>query len=144
MNEAGFEYQGEFYRWHCTDVGKDLMLIDRFCGLPILDFFELVDDDAERGRAPILLSLIATSIRNEHPDWSVERIVRVVQAMSLSADITFIDPDREEDTRPLPDATDGATRPPTGEPSRSPSNGSSSSSTPKGNSTSEMSSVTRP
>jgi len=140
VNEDGFEYKGRFYRWHCTDMGKDLMLIDRFAGVPIVEFFELVDDDAERGRAPILLSLIATSVRAGNPDWSVERVVRTVQDMNLS-DVTFVNADEEEPTPPLPD-TPPVTAPPTGEPSRSPSNGSSSSSTPPAGSTLETSSVT--
>jgi hypothetical protein len=142
MNEPGFEYKGQFYRWSVSDMGKDLMLIDRFCGLPIADFFELVDDDFDRGRAPILLSMIATSIRREHPDWSVERIVRTVQELALS-DVTFIESEQEEDLRPLPDA-DTAILPPAGEPSSSPLNGSSSSSTPRGSSTYATSSVTPP
>jgi hypothetical protein len=143
MNEPGFEYQGTFYRWSVSDMGKDLMLIDRFCGLPIVEFFELVDDDFDRGRAPILLSMIATSIRKEHPDWSVERIVRTVQELNLS-EIAFVGAEEEEDSRPLPDATSVEAGPPTGEPSASPSNGSSSSSTPTDNSTSEMLSATPP
>lgn len=143
MNEPGFEYKGVFYRWSVSDNGKDLMLIDRFCGLPIAEFFDLVDDDFDRGRAPILLSMMATSIRKQHPDWSVERIVRTVQDLNLS-EVAFIDVEEEQDTRPLPDATAGETPPPSGDTSSSPSNGSSSSSTPPDSSTYATSSVTPP
>jgi hypothetical protein len=93
--EDGFEYQGEFYRWSVTDIAKDLMLIDRFAGLPIQEFFELVDDDHERGRGPILLTLIATSIRAGHPDWTVERVIRLVMDLNLG-DVTFISGDEQE------------------------------------------------
>lgn len=120
--EDGFEYDGLFYRWHVTDGGKDLMLIDRFTGMPVADFFETIEDEFDRGRAPILLALIATSMRNQHPDWSVQRITRRVENLSLG-DVAFIDSDAEE--QPVPPAEAGQ------EPAASdePSNESSSSST---------------
>jgi hypothetical protein len=90
-----------FYRWHVSDGGKDLMLIDRFTGMPIQEFFETIEDSFDRGRAPILLALMATSIRNRHQDWSVERIVRTVQNVNLS-DVEFIDADVEESAVPPP------------------------------------------
>ena len=123
----GFELDGTFYRWHVSDIGKDLMLIDRFAGLPIQEFFDVVDDDHERGRGPILLTLIATSIRNGHPDWSVERITRLVLGLSLS-DVVFVNGDLEEQDPTLP---------PPGPPGPAPpANGDSSSSTPNGSSSS--------
>src|SRR4029077_8420590 len=100
-DKDGFEYDGTFYNWHVSDMGKDLMLIDRFCGLPLHEFFELVDDGFDRGRAPILLTLIATSLRFGHPDWSVERIVRTVQNLSLS-EVIILEPDDEEGELELP------------------------------------------
>lgn len=126
--DDGFELDGVFYRWHVTDTGKDLMLIDRFTGMPVAEFFETIEDTFDRGRAPILLALMATSIRNEHPDWTVERIVRQVQALSLG-DVTFVDADAEE--QPVPPAEAGPGQPASDEPS----NGSSSSSTPEETST---------
>lgn len=112
--EDGFEYDSVFYRWHVTDTGKDLMLIDRFTGMPIAEFFETIEDQFDRGRAPILLALMATSIRARFPDWSVERIARTVQTLSLG-DVEFIEADAEE--QPVPPA--GAGNPPadTDEPS---------------------------
>lgn len=98
--EDGFELHGEFYRWQVTDQGKDLMLIDRLTGMPIAEFFELIEDSFDRGRAPILLAMIATSIRAKHPDWTVERIYRTVTTLSLGGDVTFIEADVEEDDRP--------------------------------------------
>jgi hypothetical protein len=121
--EDGFEYDGTFYRWHVSDMGKDLMLIDRFSNMPLHEFFEVVDDGFDRGRAPILLTLIATSIRFGQPDWSVERIVRTVQNLSLG-DIVFIDGD-EEAAPELPPASEGETVS-TGNGSSSPSKSTSS------------------
>lgn len=120
--DDGFEYDGQFYRWHVTDSGKDLMLIDRFTGMPVADFFETIEDEFDRGRAPILLALIATSMRNGHPDWSVQRLVRRVENLNLS-EVTFIDSDAEE--QPVPPAEAG----PEPATSEEPSNGSSSAST---------------
>lgn len=133
--EDGFELDGEFFRWHLTDTGKDLLLIDRIAQMPVQEFFEIVEDSFDRGRAPILLGLIATSIRAKHPDWSVERIHRRVLTLSLGSDVTFIDSDTEE--QPVPPATAGA------EPaSEKQLNGSSSSSTPEETSSSKTSSAT--
>ena len=137
----GFELDGTFYRWHVSDMGKDLMLIDRFAGLPIQEFFDVVDDDHERGRGPILLTLIATSIRNEHPDWSVERITRLVLGLSLSS-VTFVNGDLEQDdpTLPPPEPAPGPAPPANGDSSSSTPNGSSSSPTPTAPAASEVSS----
>lgn len=96
----GFEYDGTFYPWHVSDMGKDLILIDRFSNMPLWEFFETVDDGFDRGRAPILLTLIATSIRFGHPDWSVERIVRTVHNLSLGDVHMIDDEEQEEDPRP--------------------------------------------
>lgn len=99
VRDDGFEYRGTFYRWAVGDTGKDLMLIDRFAGVPVADFFEMVDDEAERGRAPILLTMIATSLRQGHPEWSPERIIRTVMDLRLS-EVTILAGDTEES--PLP------------------------------------------
>jgi hypothetical protein len=132
--DDGFEYQGTFYRWHVSDMGKDLMLIDRFSGLPVTDFFEVIDDEHERTRGPILLTLIATSIRNGHPEWSVERIVRTVMNLNLS-DVEFISADEEEPMHPLPEPASAET--PGDESSRSLSDDSSLPSTQAASSSSE-------
>jgi len=127
MPEDGFEYDGTFYTFHVSDTGKDLMLIDRIAGMPLQEFFELIDDDHERGRGPILLTLIAMSIRFGQPTWSVERVIRTVQELSLS-DVTFFNPDGEEAEPELPPALEGETTDPTGQ--SSPSRSRSTSSVP--------------
>ncbi len=140
MKEDGFEYKlpgdeaATFFRWSVSDGGKDIMLIDRFTAMPIHEFFAVVEDSFDRSRGPILLAMIATSIRKERPDWTPERIVRTVQNLSLS-EIEFIDADEEE--APNPPRAEEA---PTG----GNSNGESkSSATPAAASTSETSKPTR-
>lgn len=137
--EAGFEYDGRFYSWHVSDLGKDLMLIDRLTGLSITEFFAIVDDDEQEGfRGPVLLALVATSLRHGHPDWSVERIVRVVLALHLS-EINFVSTDDGDETQgvvPPPLVTLDVER------STSPPSDFSSSSIPPGSSNSETSSAT--
>lgn len=108
--DAGFELDGRFYRWHVTDTGKDLLLIDRFTGLPINEFFDVLNDESQRGRAPIILAMIATSIRAANPEWTVERIVRTVLDTNLSS-IAMIE--AEEDGESGPPA-EGGQEPPTG------------------------------
>ena len=139
---GGFEYKGQFYAWKVGDTGKDLMLIDKFSGMSITDFFALIDDDVDSGRAPVVLAMIACSIRAGHPDWSVERITRTVMNLSLSEDIAFMDADSEEVTPDPTAAPAEASAPPTGGASTSPSNGSSPSSTPADSSASETSYAT--
>ena len=126
--DDGFEYDGLFYRWHVTDGGKDLMLVDHFARMPVADFFETIEDDFDRGRAPILLALLATSMRNKHPDWSVQRLVRRVENLNLS-EVTFIDSDAEEQPVPPAEAAPEAAT------SEKPSGESSSPSTPPASST---------
>lgn len=122
--EDGFELGGLFYGWHVSDGGKDLMLIDSFARMPVAEFFETIEDEFDRGRAPILLAMIATSVRAKHPDWSVQRIERLVLNTPLS-EIEFVDSDAEAQLVP---PAEGGLQPPA---STEPSNGSSSSSTPK-------------
>lgn len=95
--EDGFDFRGRFYRFHVSDVGKDLLLIDRFTGLPPHEFFEAVESRSifEMMRAPMLLALVATSLRAEHQDWSVERIVRIVSDEPFG-NIEWIFGDEEE------------------------------------------------
>jgi hypothetical protein len=96
IQERGFEAGGEFYPWHLTDCGKDLMLIDRITGgmLPH-EFFDSVSDPHEQFRGPILLGLMGTSVRNRHPEWSIERILRFVNEVKLG-DIEFLGGEDEE------------------------------------------------
>jgi hypothetical protein len=85
-DENGFEYQGVFYPWHVTTTGKDLLLIDRISGLPLKEFFAIVEDNYDMARAPVTLALIATSMRNRHPDRSLERILRTVMELDMESD----------------------------------------------------------
>jgi hypothetical protein len=146
----GFELDGEFYRWHLSDIGKDLMLIDRISGMSVAEFYELAQDPVAQERIPVLLTLIATSIRHRHHDWSVERIYRRVMDLSISKDVTMIDGDSEEDSRPLLSAAPATPpsgepeRSPSGEPERSPNIDSSPPSTPAANGTSQTSYATLP
>lgn len=141
--EHGFEYQGRFYRLHVSDMGKDLMLIDRFTGMPMPEFFELVDDEVGLERGPVMLALVATSIRHGNPGWTVERIVRTVMDMSL-ADLTWVGVDEEEPDveAMLPPSPEPTTESRGAAPSPSPVDDSSSSSTPPASSDSETSYAT--
>lgn len=132
---AGFEFQGRFYEWHLSDMGKDLMLIDRIAGIGLSEFLELAEDGVDSSRGPLLLTMVATSLRHGHPEWSIERIVRTVMNLSLS-EIVMLEPEGESATPLEPQ--------PSGELSRSPSNGSSLSSTPEASSSSSISSEIPP
>jgi len=132
-NEAGFEYEGRFYPWSMTSLGKDLMLVDRFCGISISEIQTLGDDALQR--PSLMLAMIATSLRAGNPDWSVERIYQTVMNINVDTDIVHINSETEE-PNPLPETAEG---PPISGPSRSPSNGSSPPSTPPEPSTFETS-----
>jgi hypothetical protein len=139
-SEGGFEFQGAFYPWHIDDTGKDLMLIDRISGLPLSEFSEMAADPAQRGRAPIILTLFATSIRHRHPDWSVERIYALVANVKMSDFVTISVDEPDPDEAMLPPSVSRSTPPLSGEASSSPVNGSSRSSTPRAATTFEASS----
>src|SRR3954470_4515414 len=143
--EDGFEYklpddeEATFFPWKVNVEGaKDMLIIDSFTQLPIDVFHEKLQDGFERRRGPFLLALIATSIAAKHQDWTVQRIVRLVENLDFSK-FTGIDAGDEE-------AGDVAVPPETGEPtsenSSSPSDGSSSSATPTPESTSDTSNLT--
>jgi hypothetical protein len=123
--EDGFEIEvtpgagREFFPWSITDKGKDLMLIDRLTGgMPPHEFFQLVEDLHERGRGPVLLALMATSVRARHQDWSVERITRVMMDLNLQ-DVVYVGGDEPEKAEnDPPKSSEGADTP---EPSPKPS-----------------------
>ncbi len=141
MDQDGFEYKipGEdeatFFPWTVTDGGKDLMLIDHFTHLPVHEFFALIDDEFDRSRAPILLAMMATSIRAKHPDWTPERIIRTVQNLNISA-VTMIDAEADEAPRVDPPVEEEST-------GGKPSSASKSSATRQDSSPSETSPAIR-
>lgn len=106
--EDGFEIalhgnEREFIPWQISDKGKDLMIIDRLTGgMPPHEFFSAVEDLHERGRGPLLLAMMGTSIRARYPSWSVDRIVRLLLDISVSEDVEFIDGDEDEETETVP------------------------------------------
>lgn len=116
---VGFELDGEFVELAFNaNHGKDLMLIDRIAAMPVDEFID--EFEAGSGRSPVMLTLLATSLRAKHPDWSVDRIYRLVTD-DLS-DLSFIG------GKPVPPAEapdEGAN----GQPIESSSDGSSGSST---------------
>ena len=108
-DQDGFEYKipGEdeatFFPWTVSDGGKDLMLIDHFTHLPLHEFFALIEDEFDRSRAPVLLAMMATSIRAVHTDWTKDRIVRTVENLNIS-DVEMIDAEADEAPRVDPPA----------------------------------------
>ncbi len=112
--EDGFELDGRFYRFAVSTHNKDMMLIDRFTKLPPQEFFDAVESRSifEMQRTPMLLALVATSVRAARPDWSVERITRVVEDRDFDS-IVWIGGDEEErtdiDGPPSPAASAAAT-----------------------------------
>ena len=101
--QSGFEFQNRFVELTSSDVGKDLMLIDRITGMGIDEFNTHLSDDDIRGS--VMLALIATSIRAAFPDWSVERIYREVTNMRIG-ELTFIGKDAGDDAVPPPSEND--------------------------------------
>lgn len=92
--QQGFEFEGRFYRFHFSDIGKDLILVDRIAMLPIQEFVAQVSDAFDSGRSPILLALIATSLRAGNPDWPLERVYRTVMELSLG-EVKMVFPQEE-------------------------------------------------
>jgi hypothetical protein len=98
-HQDGFEVDGDFYRYAISTHNKDMLLIDRFTNRPPQEFFDAVESRSifEMQRTPMLLALAATSIRAAHPDWSVERIARIVEDRDFDS-IVWFGGDEEERT----------------------------------------------
>ncbi len=118
--ENGFELDGVFYPWHLDiNHAKNLFLIDRLTRMPPDEFARLAEDPAQRTRSSVILTLIATSIRAKHPDWTVERIERMIMDLDITT-VEWIGGDVEEDPRPPDGAAkeaakeEGSTLPPGG------------------------------
>ncbi len=106
---GGFEIDGAFYEWSVTDKVSDLRLIDLVTsGMPVPEFFQAVDDEHERQRGPIVSAMIATSIRAARPDWSVERIFRMVDGVSLG-EVVFVEGESEAEEVPPPEGVEKPT-----------------------------------
>jgi len=131
--EDGFEYQfpdddqATFFPWKVNVEGaKDMLIIDSFTQLPIDVFHEKLQDGFERRRGPFLLALIATSIAAKYPEWTVQRICRLVENLDFSK-FKGIEADEEEASGDaLPPVETGEQ---TSDTSSSPSDESSSSAT---------------
>jgi hypothetical protein len=141
--EDGFEYklpddeQATFFPWKVNVEGaKDMLIIDSFTQLPIDVFHEKLQDGFERRRGPFLLALIATSIAAKFPDWTVQRVCRLVENLDFSS---FKGIESDEETA---DVGPPETGEPTNENSSSPSEGSSSSATQPDEPTSDTSRLT--
>lgn len=129
----GFEFGGVFYPFKLSDSAKDLQLIDRLTGMAVDEFFEVASDGASRG--PLLLALVATSIRAANPTWSVERIMGLVNGIeSVDQEIVLIEGEEQVEGDAVPPAEGGTAPPETSPPSDSPVAESSPSSTPEENS----------
>ncbi len=106
-NAGGFELEGTFYSWSVTDKVRDLRLIDMLTGMAVPEFFRAVEDEHERERGPVVSAMIATSIRAAKPDWSVERIFRMVDDVNLG-EVKFI-VGESDDEDPLPPSNGAST-----------------------------------
>lgn len=133
--KVGWEVDGEFVpiAFNATH-GKDLMLLDRIAQMSVEEFLDAVD--AGTGRAPVMMTMLATSIRAARPDWSVDRIYRLVTG-ELSG-MTFVAPDPDGDAGPPADGSEKDA--PSDEPATSSSAGSSPSPTPTGHGTEPLTS----
>jgi hypothetical protein len=106
--EAGFELkfpderEAEFFPFAFGMSGaKDLKIIDRCTQMPLDEFAETMDDPSQRGRGVMMLAMIGLSIRAKHPDWSVERIMHLVDEIELN-DVTFLGTEEEESNGTVP------------------------------------------
>jgi hypothetical protein len=106
--EAGFELkfpdarESEFFPFSIGMSGaKDLKIIDRCTQMPLDEFAEAFDDPSQRGRGIMMLAMIGLSIRAKHPDWSVERIMLLVDELELN-EVTFLGSDEEESNGSVP------------------------------------------
>ena len=106
MQEPGFELKidGEepvFIPFALSTMGaKEMKIIDRCTAMPLDEFAAALDDPSQRGRGPVMLAMIALSIRAHYPDWTVERIMKLVDDMDELPE--FVAGDEVADADPLP------------------------------------------
>jgi len=91
-SKAGFSLNGgDVIEWNIGDGVKDLILIDKVTmGMPTAEFYGAIRDAEQRGRGPVLLGMLALSVRAAHPDWSL----RVIEDMIMNMDfetLTYYD-----------------------------------------------------
>src|SRR5262245_58248873 len=98
--EGGFEHDGRFYPWRFSELGKDLMLVDRIAGVSIFEFGDAAGGGFGQMRPAVFLTLIATSLRAGNPDWSVERIVRLVEQLDVFKDMILVGGEEEPEQAP--------------------------------------------
>jgi len=113
MQEDGFEYklpgdeEATFFRWARGYGAKDLMLIDRVTGgMPIAEFDETIREGS-LARGPVMLAVMATSIRAKFPDWTVERIMKAVMGIDIVQDVEFVGGEEDEEPTAVPPASGG-------------------------------------
>jgi hypothetical protein len=134
MQEPGFELKvedegvAEFIPWTPISYGgRELRIIDYITKMPLEEFEAASTDPVQRGRGTILLALIGTSINAKHPEWTIERITRIVDDMVLP-EMAFLAGEEESNgTDPLPQEPQPV---PDTSSSGSPSDASESSATP--------------
>ena len=118
--EDGFEYklpgdtEATFFKWNLNlESTPHMRLIDHFAGVPLNVFAEHLDDDLEKQRINVLLTVIATSIESKYPEWTLERVIRTVEKFDW-ASYTQIDGDADAgppDGKPTGQTTEDSTKP---------------------------------
>ncbi len=90
--EAGFELkvpgdeEKTFFPWSLGYSGKDLRIIDAVTRMPLGEFMEAMQDPSQFGRGVVQLAMIGLSIRAKNPEWTVERILRIVDNLDFVSD----------------------------------------------------------
>jgi hypothetical protein len=152
--EAGFELtfpddrEAEFFPFVVGMSGaKDLKIID-YCtmGMPLDEFASALEDPVARNRGTIMLAMMGTSIRAQHPDWTVERIAYLIDEIDLN-DVEFLKGEEDsngadpllQEPKPAPDESSSGSQSEESESSATPTEPSVLEPTP---STSEPSSET--
>jgi hypothetical protein len=82
--------------------GRDLRIIDYVTKMPLEEFEAATNDPVQRGRGTILLAIMGTSINAKHPEWTIERITRIIDDVVIP-EMTFLGAEEESNgTDPLP------------------------------------------
>lgn len=96
-DEAGFKLEGEFFPLVDHFDTETSMAVERSVQMPFAEWIDAYERERGAGSYSVttMLGLLAASIYQKYPEWSFQRIKRLVKFDPGSVDFEFVAPDEE-------------------------------------------------
>ena len=97
-DEAGFKLEGEFFPLVDHFDTETSMAVERSVQMPFAEWIDAYEREKGAGSYSIttMLGLLAASIYQKYPEWSFQRIKRLVKFDPESVEFEFVVPDEPE------------------------------------------------